>query len=140
MPQVPGQQQQIQGLNSGTGCFPVVGAHKYAHRNVDVRPKGNMNDKPTSVLVKQIVFADIIVGSLGLVTHTDTVAAAQDVFFPLSSYLYPHSTYTRSKQIISWWVNPGGMAGKDAWTHVQEDGGVANWGMSISFKLCIYYM
>lgn len=135
LPPGPGQQQQIQGLNSGTGSFSI----ETGGRDVDVRPKGK-NDKLTKALVTQRLFADIMTGSLGLVTHTDTLVDAALIFFPLSSYLYPHSTYTRNKQIISWWATPFGMASKDAWTYVQEDGGVAGWNMSISFKLCIYYL
>jgi hypothetical protein len=140
LPQVPGQPQQIQGLNSGTGVFPITFSQKYnTNTDVDVRPKGNSNDKPTSALAYPRLFADIIVGALGLVSHTDTTADMSQFFFPLSSYLYPHSTYTRNKQVVSWWVLPGAIS-KDAWTYVQENGGIANWGMSISFKLCIYYM
>jgi hypothetical protein len=130
LPPGPGQQQQIQGLNSGTGSFPII----LSSLDIDVRPKGT-NDKPTKLLLTQTVFADMVVGSLGLITHGDCLVDAAVVLHPLSSYLYPHSTYTRNKQIISWWV-----MSKDAWTYVKEDGGVADWNMSISFKLCIYYM
>jgi hypothetical protein len=132
-----GQQQQIQGLNSGTGSSPItMGAGTI---EVDVRPRGK-DDKLTKALVTGRSLADILVGSLGLITHSDTMADIAVTYFPLSSYLYPHTTYTKNKQIISWWVAPGGMAGRDAWTHVQEAAGVAGWNMSISFKLCIYYM
>jgi hypothetical protein len=135
LPPGPGQQQQIQGLNSDTGSSSI----ETGNRDIDVRPKGN-DDKKTKALHTETLFADIIVGSLGLITHTDTMVDAAPILYPLSSYLYPHSTYTRNKQIISWWYKPADRPVKDAWTYVQENGGVAGWNMSISFKLCIYYM
>jgi hypothetical protein len=137
LPPVPGQQQQIQGLNSGTGSSPIpmgIGS-----RELDVRPKG-AGDKLTKALVTERLFADILAGSIGLLTHSDTMADFGVIYFPLSSYLYPHTTYTRNKQIVSWWYTPAALPNKDAWTYIQEDGGVAGWNMSISFKLCIYYL
>jgi hypothetical protein len=116
-----GGPQQIQGLNSGTGSSPIpMGIHGWP---VDTRPKG-ANDKPTEALVNTWVFADILVGSLGLITHSDIMAGFVPTYFPLSSYLYPHTTYTRNKQIITWWtVLPNGMIEHtDVWAYIQTAG------------------